>query len=86
MNGGQEIRHDHYLHWVALVAAAAYAWQVHGWSTGLIVLFGTIAIIVATNVLVLALSGSRFLRLNRWAWVILAFVGIALSGASVGTA
>ncbi len=76
---------DHYLHWLALLSAAGYAWKLHGLLAAIAVLIGLLIIISLTNLVVLTKFGSfRLLRVNRWSWVILAVVLLAVSGASGG--
>lgn len=76
---------DHSLHWLAVVGAAAYAWKLHGLLVAAGTFVGLLIAISVTNMILLAMTGSfRLIRVNRWSWVILAFVLLAASGASVG--
>lgn len=79
------VRRD-YGHWFALIAVALYAWQLHGFWIGLLLLVGLIAVIAVTNMILLVRFGNfRALLINRWFWVAAAFVTVAMSGASIGS-
>jgi len=81
----ENVAADHYLHWLAMLGAAAYAWQLHNLFLGVAVLIGLVVVISVTNVLLLSLFQSfAVVRANRWAWVILAYAALAWSGASIG--
>lgn len=78
---------DHSLHWLALLGATGYAWKLHGLLAAIAVLIALLIVISLTNLVVLTQFGNfRLLRVNRWSWVILAFVLLAASGASGGRA
>lgn len=76
---------DHTLHCLAVLAAAGYAWKLHGLVAGIAVLIGLVIGISVTNLVILAKAASfSLIRVNRWVWVILAFASLAVSGASSG--
>lgn len=81
----KEVAVDHTLHWLAVLAVGGYAWKLHGWLAGIVILIGLVAAISLTNLAILAKVGSfRLIRVNRWGWVILTFALLAASRASGG--
>lgn len=79
------VRADHYAHLFLLWGAGAYAWQIHGFWTGVAVVVALYAIISASNLAVLAHWGTlSALRVNRWLWVAVAWLVVALTGADIG--
>ena len=78
---------DLFIHWFMLLWAAAYAWQLHGILTGLLVFVGLLMTIIVTNLIILLseFGSLRMVRFNRWFWMALAFVALAVSGASIET-
>lgn len=80
-----EIATDHSLHWLGLIGIAGYAWQLHGFFVAVAGLLALLLVIAISNLAILATSG-RFalVRVNRWAWLVVALVLLALSGASGG--
>jgi hypothetical protein len=84
-DSGQRVRDDHYLHWGAMILAAAYMWQVKGalMAIGLLVLL--IIAITLSNLAILSRSASmKAIRWSRWGWVIAAFIVTAAIGTEVG--
>lgn len=72
---------DHYAHWFILLCCAGYAWQIHGFLIGVAVLVATLAAIIVSNFALLAATGSfKVLKFNRWLWLCLAIVAVAISG------
>jgi hypothetical protein len=71
-------RAEHLLHWLLTLGAGGYAWQLVGLWAAAGVLIGLILLISCTNTLLLAQFGSlHVVRLNRWIWVILTYLGLA---------
>lgn len=71
-------RAEHLLHWLLTLGAGGYAWQLVGPWAAAGVLIGLILLISSTNMILLAQFGSlRAVRLNRWIWVILTYLGLA---------
>ena len=81
------VRRDHYGHKLAMLAVAAYGWQLHGWLTGLGILVGLVIIISITNIALMAKGPddrwTRRIRMNRWGWVVIAAIILLLSGATI---
>jgi hypothetical protein len=75
---------NHFLHWIALIFVAAYAWQLHGWGWALATFIGLITVISIGNLVILAVSGNlAFVRINRWGWIVVSLLLVAFSGASI---
>jgi hypothetical protein len=75
---GSARRAEHLLHWLLTLGAAGYAWQLVALWAAAGVLIGLILVISGTNMILLARFGSlRAVRLNRWIWVILTYLGLA---------
>lgn len=80
------VRADHYLHWLAVITAAVWAGTIYGWLVGAGVLIELLVAISVSNTIILARSGSiRATKINRWVWVLLAFLVIVMSSAEVHT-
>jgi hypothetical protein len=80
-------RADYLLHWILTLGAAGCAWQLAGLWAAAGVLIGLILLISSTNMILLAQFGSlRVVRLNRWIWVILTYLGLAAWVATRGAA
>jgi len=79
------VRQDHYAHWFFLIGAAGYGWQLHGIWIGLAVLVVVYAGIAISNLVLMTKVSDpfKFLRINRWAWVIAAWIVLFISGAEV---
>jgi hypothetical protein len=79
----------HYLHIGLVLLAAGYAWQVHSVWVGFAVLIGLFIVIGASNIIIMALAPDSsdvyrwWLRISRWDWLVVAFVGIGVSGAKI---
>ncbi|MBP7135060.1 MAG: hypothetical protein KBA57_01730 [Sphingomonadaceae bacterium] len=72
------------MHLLLMLGAGLYAWQLHGLMIGLGTILALWVIITISNYAILLTSGSfAWIRLNRWGWVIVAYIAVALSGASV---
>ena len=83
----RDVAADHTLHWLAMLAAAGYAWRLHGFWIGIAVMLGLLAVIAVTNMIILVKSGNLgLIRVNRWGWVFLASSALVWSSASGGTA
>lgn len=84
------VKRDHYAHKFALLAVAAYGFQLHGWLTGLGILFGLIIIIAITNTTLMAVApGQRvfqLIRVNRWGWIIITAAILLISSATAESA
>lgn len=81
-----KVRVDHYVHLFFLWGAGAYAWQVHGFWIGLTVVLSLYAVISVTNMAVLSQWGTpSALQANRWLWVVVAWLAIALSRAEIAS-
>jgi len=75
---GAARRAEHLLHWLLTLGAAGYAWQLVGLWVAAGGLIGLILLISSTNMILFAQFGSlRAVRLNRWIWVILTYLGLA---------
>ena len=80
----ERVRQDYALHWLAILAVAAYSWQLHGVLIALAVGLGLVAAISTTNLLILGSTGRLGLvRVARWAWVVVGLIAVTLSGASI---
>lgn len=80
-----QIRRDHYEHWFALLAIAAWAASVFSWVVGLVTAVGLILLISVTNMAILAAGGSfRAVKINRWSWLAVSFGFIVFMSASIG--
>lgn len=76
------VRGDHYLHLAALWGAGLYAWQVQSFWIGVGVIVGLYVIISAVSIFIMTGESEnvfRWMRLNRWGWVVLAWVGLVAS-------
>jgi hypothetical protein len=76
------VRRDHYLHLAALWGAGLYAWQVHSFWIGLGTIAALYVIVGATNTFIMFRESDdafKWMRLNRWGWVLLAWVGLVIS-------
>lgn len=81
-----QIRRNHGLHWLALLALAAYAWQLHGILTAFVLLLGLLILIGGTNMFLLMTTGNiRATRWSRWGWLAVAGLGVVISGAEIGS-
>lgn len=79
-------KQDHDVHWLLMIGAGGYAWQLHGVLVGITVLVLLLVAIAVSNILIMSSSGSlRLIRLSRWGWLIAAYVLVAISGASFGS-
>lgn len=82
----ERVRTDHYLHWFAVILAAVWAGTIYGWLAGVGTLIGLYVVVALTNTIILTTTGSlRAVRLNRWAWVLLAILAIIISSAEIGS-
>lgn len=85
----KRVRYDHYAHKFFTLSVAAYGWQLHGWLIGFGVLISLVFVVLITNTGIMAIAGEqnmfRFIRINRWAWLICAAVALALSGATTSS-
>ena len=86
----EHVKRDHYGHKLAMLAVAAYGWQLHGWLTAGGILVGLFVIIAITNTVLMANSPDhsvfRWVRVNRWFWVFLALIILMLSSATMVSA
>lgn len=64
---------DHALHIAAIIGAGALAWSRSGWLLALAVTIVLFAIISATNAAVMSRGSLVAVRVNRWAWVAIAY-------------
>lgn len=78
------VRSDHFRHWIATISAILYAWQLYGWVFAILLWIGLIIVIASTNTLILYKYGNfRWVRINRWFWIVIVFFGLALSAAEI---
>lgn len=84
------VKRDHYAHKFALLAVAAYGFQLHGWLIGLGILFGLIIIIAVTNRILMATTPDQrvfpLIRVNRWGWIIITAAILLISSATIESA
>ena len=74
------------LHILAMLSAAGFAWQLYGFWFGVLVFFALFFLIGAINMLLLVKFESvKFVRINRWFWVVFAHIALALSAAEIVT-
>lgn len=85
----KSVESDHYAHKFALLAVAAYGFQLHGWLTGLAILFGLIVIIAISNTILMAVAPGqrlfRLIRVNRWGWIIVTAAILVISSIKIET-
>jgi hypothetical protein len=86
----KRVAQDHDAHLFFHWTAGAYAWQLHGPWIGAATIVMLYAIVAFTNGAILnwnlkrdAENPLQFLRLNRWAWVILAWIVLLASGIEI---
>ena len=83
----ENVRRDHYGHKLAMLAVAAYGWQLHGGLIGVGILVGLFAIITVSNIALMASgpdhSSLQRIRINRWGWVVLFAIILVLSGSTL---
>lgn len=81
-----EAKQDHDVHWLLMVGAGGYAWQLHGVLVGIMVVVLLLVAITASSILIMCISGNlRLIRVSRWGWLIAAYVLVAVSGTSFGS-
>ncbi|TVR07336.1 MAG: hypothetical protein EA385_13095 [Salinarimonadaceae bacterium] len=87
-----EVEYSRYLHFIAVISVALYAWQIHSFWVGIAVWILLYFGISLSNLLIIMVSIKkdatepfRWIRFNRWAWIICAFLAIGVSGASLET-
>jgi hypothetical protein len=78
---------DHYVHLLLMIGAGLYGWQLHGLMFGIGTILALWVIIAISNHVILLTSGNlAWIRLNRWGWLVVAYIAVGLSGASVSHA
>lgn len=76
------VKGDHYLHLAALWGSGLYAWQVHNFWIGGGMVIALYVFIGAMNLFIMTRESEnafKWMRLNRWSWVLLAWTGLVVS-------
>jgi hypothetical protein len=79
-----QVRNDHYLHRFVHIAVALWAGWAWGWLWGIGLFVALYAVIFVTNEIIMLTSGSlKLIRFNRWLWLVVAFVYVVVTTASI---
>jgi len=69
---------DYYIHRLAIIGCVILAWKVHGFWMACVTLVGILAVTIATNLMLMRTGRLWPLTVNRWVWVVLAYVLVEL--------
>ena len=78
------VRNDHYLHRLFHIIVSLWAGWAWGWMWGIGLFVALYFVIVITNQLIMLTTGSlKIIRLNRWLWLVVAFVCVIVTTANI---
>ena len=81
-----QVRTDHYAHRLAHITVSIWAGWAWGWLWGILLFVGLFIAIAISNIAVMAATESLWaVRVNRWAWLVLAAGVILISTAQISS-